>query len=485
MMEECREIRPRLVAEDVMSLWPIWNEDDLLPQMAELQDRLIDLNEQAQTIQALADKDKRDLTEDEETEIDRISAEFEHTEAEIKRRNRITAQTLRLTQSMGRQTTPEGPDVEDEPQPQPRAQGQQQPRRQNRGIEPMFTDKGKWGWRNMGEFSRAVAVASKRGGSVDPRLDFRNAPTTYGQEGVGGDGGYAVPPDFRTAIVQTIMGEASLLGRTDQQISTSNVLTLPVDETSAWQTTGGILASWESEGGLKDQSKPSLNTLSLRLNKLTVMVPVTDELLEDASSMSTYIGRKAPEKIDFKINLALIQGSGVGQPRGILNSPCLVTVSKENGQLADTIQAENIMNMYSRMWGPSRSNAIWLVNQDIEPQLFQMTVGVNNWPIYLPPNGLAGAPFATLLGRPVIPTQACETLGDKGDIIFADMSQFLTATKGGGLRQDVSIHLWFDYDVTAFRFVLRIGGQAWWSAAVSPRDGNNTLSPFVTLAERA
>jgi len=48
----------------------------------------------------------------------------------------------------------------------------------------------------------------------------------------------------------------------------------------------------------------------------------------------------------------------------------------------------------------------------------------------------------------------------------------------------VSIHLWFDYDTTAFRFVLRIAGQPWWSAAADPRDGSATYSPFVALAER-
>jgi HK97 family phage major capsid protein len=89
------------------------------------------------------------------------------------------------------------------------------------------------------------------------------------------------------------------------------------------------------------------------------------------------------------------------------------------------------------------------------------------------------------LGRPIIPTQACQTLGDKGDIIFADLSQYMTAVKTGGLRTDVSIHLWFDYDTLAYRFILRIAGQPWWSSSISPKNGSNTLSPFVTLDERA
>ncbi len=462
----------------------------------QLRDRLFELNEQAQTIQAKADAEKRDLLEEEQRDLDKIFADFSHTEQEIERRERIAAQAQKLIRGVGRKTDAEGPGDEDDdpaPAPQPRAAGTP-PRRQTTRIEPVFQDRGKWGWRNLGEFASAVKRAAAPGGFIDPRFDVRNQPTTYGSEDTGADGGFAVPPDFRTAIVELIMGETSLLGRTDQLTSTSNSITVPVDATTDWQTTGGIQAYWEGEGDQKAQSKPALNQVTIRLNKLAALIPVTDELLEDANALATYINRKAPRKIDFKVNLAIIQGNGVGQPLGIMNSPALVSVAKETSQPADTIVAANIMKMYSRMYAPSRANTVWLINQDIEPQLFSMQFAVKNVagtenvggvPVYLPANGLSGSPYATLFGRPVIPTQAMETLGDKGDILFADLSQYMTAVKAGGIRQDVSIHLWFDYDVTAFRFVLRVAGQPWWATTVAARDGSATYSPFVTLDERA
>ena len=95
-------------------------------------------------------------------------------------------------------------------------------------------------------------------------------------------------------------------------------------------------------------------------------------------------------------------------------------------------------------------------------------------------------PFATLMGRPVIPHEVCETLGDKGDILLANFRAYMTVRWQGGIRAETSIHLWFDYDMTAFRFILRIAGQPWWGKAATPRSGSgNTLSPFVTLDERA
>ena len=447
----------------------------------ELQDRLLDLQEQAQTIQAKVDAEKRDLNEEEQAELDTIFATFEETEAQIERRQRIAAQAKKLQESVGRQTEPN----------QPHAQGGVPERAPRQPRIQMPEDRGRWGFRNFGEFATCVRAAVR--GSVDPRL-IANAPTTVSTEGIGADGGFAVPPDFREAIMEAVMGEASLLGRTDQLTTASNQITLPKDETTPWQTTGGVQAYWEGEGLQLTQSKLALESTTVRLNKLTALVPVTEELMEDAPTLDGYLRRKVPEKFDFAVNLALIQGNGVGRPLGILNSGALVTVAKETSQVADTVVAENVIKMYSRMYGPSRLNAIWLINQDIEPQLITMNVPVKNVAgsenvggstVYMPAGGLSGAPYGTLFNRPVVPTQACETLGDLGDIIFADMTQYLSVVKTGGIRQDVSIHLWFDYDTAAYRFIFRIGGQPWWGSAIDPRDGTNTLSPFVALAARA
>lgn len=446
----------------------------------ELKAEMLDLNEQVQVIQAKADSEKRDLLEDESREIDRLFAKFEQCEDEIARRERIAKQTAKLAESAGIQSRPQNPE------PQNRSLGEN--RQRSPRIE-FIEDKGKHGFKSFGEFAMSVVSASgakRGGGSIDPRL-IANAPTTFGSESVGADGGFAVPPDFRAAIVEKVMGEDSLIGRTDQMTTSSNSLTFPKDETTAWQTSGGVLVYWEGENDQLTQSKPNLKSETIKLNKLSALVPITEELMDDAPALDAYLRRKVPQKMDFAINNAIVNGTGAGKPLGILNANCLVSVAKESGQVADSIVFANIVNMWSRMYGPSRSNAVWLVNQDIEPQLMQMSFEgtSSSVPAYMPANGLSASPYGTLMGRPVISTQACKTLGDKGDIILADMSQYMTAIKTGGIRADVSMHLWFDYDTLAFRFIFRVGGQPWWSSSISPLNGSNTLSCFVTLDERS
>ncbi len=441
-----------------------------------LHDRLGDLSQAAVNIRAKADSEKRNLNSDEQSEIDGIYSAFQETEAEIERRKNIENMTLKTAAPQPLKSEPE-PTVADA--------------RASRKSPSVLTasaveDRHKWGFRSPGEYFSAVVKASRSGGTIDPRL-IANAPTTYGSEGVGVDGGFAVPPDFRATIVEKVMGIDSLLARTDQQTSASNSITFPADETTPWQSSGGILCSWESEGGLKAQSKPSLTEKTVKLNKLVSLVPMTDELLEDAGAMANYVNRKAPSKMTYAINNAIINGTGVGQPLGILNSAGTISVAAESGQAPDTVRFENIVNMWGRLTPQARSNAIWLLNPDVETQLMQMQFPGTGTavPAYLPPGGLSASPYGTLLGRPVIPNESNPALGDVGDIILGDLNSYLTVIKGGGVRQDVSIHLYFDYDITAFRFVFRIGGQPWWNLPITAAQaGAATRGFFVTLAAR-
>ena len=464
-------------------------------------DRQSELADAQQTILAAADAEGRELTVEENKELDELAAEFDKIENSINRRTRAHEQSEALTASAGRQAEDDplenealGDDHANAGANAPAAAGPA-PRVNNlasRGrvpAAPRISANGNFGFRNFGDFAFAVRNASLNGREVDQRLLRNAAASTYGSEGSGADGGFAVPPDFRSEIMTKVFGEDSLVARTDAMRSSSNQITIPTDMTTPWDSTGGIQAYWTGEAAAISQSKPALQDITVKAHKLAVLVPITEELAEDAPAIGSYLNRKVPEKLDFKISNALVRGNGVGQPLGFLNSPALVTVSKESGpQTADTIVAANIVKMFARMPVQSRRTAVWLIHPDAEPQLPLMTIG--DQPIYVPAGGFRDSPFGTLLGRPVIPHQVCETVGDLGDIMFVDFAQYLALMKTGGgrdangVKSDVSMHLWFDQDLLAFKTTVRLGGQPWWSAATSSRDGSFTQSPFVVLEAR-
>ena len=348
------------------------------------------------------------------------------------------------------------------------------------------------GFAHFGEYLRAVQTAVVRPNAADQRLRFLGAAaSSYANESVGADGGFLVPPQYATDIASVIESGESLFSRVRQIPVAGTTFSMPANETTAHGTTG-VQAYWDSEADTITQSKPVFSTREVRLNRLTALIPVTEEALADAGALGSWIQMEAGEKMAFKVSDAILNGTGVGQPLGIMRAPCLVTQAKEGSQAADTLLAANVLKMFSRMPSRNRTNAVWIVNQDIEPLLPQLSVPVKNvagtenvggFPVYMPPGGLTGAQFGTLLGRPILLTESGGAIGDLGDIVFADLSQYIAITKGG-VQSAESMHFWFDQNLRAFRFILRMGGMPWLSSAIARKNGSNTLSHFVTLEAR-
>jgi HK97 family phage major capsid protein len=164
-----------------------------------------------------------------------------------------------------------------------------------------------------------------------------------------------------------------------------------------------------------------------------------------------------------------------------------VTVGAGSGQAAATIIKKNIDKMYARCHARARLNAVWLINQDVENELANMTqdVGTGGSAVYLPVGGLSASPFATLKGLPVIPAEHNPTVGTEGDIILANLGYYIAGIGGGGVQSASSIHVYFTSAQTAFRFLIAVDGRPALQSPITPFNGTNTLSPFVTLATRS
>jgi HK97 family phage major capsid protein len=434
----------------------------------ELREQITALTEESEGILATAEERGDGPTEEELGTIEANAKKAQSLARQLKAREIMAAATT----GPGRRSAAEPTDPSD-----PNARTKIAP--QARANDP------KHGYKSFGEQAQVIMRAARGHGDSMSRL--QNVATTYGNEGVGADGGFSVAPEFRRDIWQKVMDQENLLTRCSPLTTGGNSITIPKDETTPWQAAGGVQVYWEAEAAAATASKPALEMSIMRLNKLMALVPVSDELLEDAPGLESWLRAKAPQKMAAKINTAIVRGTGAGQPLGVLNAGCLVTVAAEAGQLADTVYFGNIVKIWGRVWSGSRRNGIWLINQDIEQQLYAMAfdpAATSKVPVYLGPNGLADSPYGTLMGRPVVPVEACSTLGDKGDIIFADLTQYWALTKGSDVRSDVSMHLYFDQGLTSFRFTFRVNGQPAWGSTVTPENGSATRSPFVTVAER-
>jgi HK97 family phage major capsid protein len=308
-------------------------------------------------------------------------------------------------------------------------------------------------------------------------------------EGIGSDGGFTIMPELANGIIDRIYQNA-LWGRTDNYNVTGNSMTFLANAETSRATgsrAGGLRAYYMGEGGSITSSKPTLREVSLKLIKAAAVVYLTNELIADTGvALQEYVTRKVSEEFNFLMGDALIGGTGVGQPLGVLNSPSLISVAKETGQPGSTLQTENIEKIYARFYAPNIKGLYWYHNQDILPQLNLMTLGIGTAgvPTYLPPGGLSAAPYGMLKGRPIEPVEFCSTIGTQGDLIAADLGQMLSINKGG-VAQAVSMHVQFLTDQLALRFIIRFNAGPWENSPITPYKGTNTQSSFVTLDSRS
>lgn len=355
----------------------------------------------------------------------------------------------------------------------------------------------RWGFNSFAEYLGEVKKCPNPQTPTDrilkafnsPDVTIRKAATGMG-ELVGSDGGFLVPPGFSTKIFERMYSENNLLSRTDQIPISGNSMEFPRQaETSRVDGSrfGGVRSYWVQEGSTITASQPTFGKFRLNLHKLATVVAVTGELKQDAPALEAYLSRVFAAEMAFETGKAIFRGNGSGRPLGFLNAPCTVSVAKETGQLAATIVSENVVKMWARRFalGPT-GQYVWLINQDVGPQLHLLTLGIGTAGVatYMPPGGLSSAPYGTLMGAPVMEVEWASTLGTVGDICLVDLSQYVTISNGGPQTLN-SLHVYFLSDQEAIRTTWRIDGAPWQASALTPYQGTNTQSAFVLLDTRS
>jgi len=300
------------------------------------------------------------------------------------------------------------------------------------------------------------------------------------------EGGFLVGTQRAGGILQRAYETGQLLSRVARQPigPGSNGLKInAIAETSRADNSryGGIVSGWLGQGNTLTSGKPKFREMDLKLKRVGAFVYATEEMQVDAIAFEAWVNRYLPLELTFRVENAIVNGTGAGQPLGLLNSGALLSVTRNT---ASHVLYDDVRGMWARMWAPLRMNAAWFIDQSIEAELEQLSLVIGTGgvlaPPYKPAGTLPGQVYATLYGRPVIPIEHCAVLGTAGDIILANLGEYLMIDKGG-VDQAVSIHVAFLTNEAVYRFLYRVDGQLTWDAALTPKSAGSTLSCALAL----
>jgi len=318
----------------------------------------------------------------------------------------------------------------------------------------------------------------------DKLTTLRNAASSVSPS----DGGFLVPETLRSQLLQIALEESVVRPLATVVPMESARVPFPMIDSTTNQGSvfGGMIAYWGEESAALTDSSPKFGRAELDAKKLTGLSAVPNELLTDSIvSFSALVENLWPKALAFSEDAAFFAGSGVGEPLGFMgaSNSAMIAVAAESSQPSGTIVYENIVKMYSRMLPASLSRAVWICSPDALPELFTMalSVGTGGGPIFV--NSAVGSAPMSIFGRPLIVSEKAAALGSQGDISFVDLSYYLV-----GDRQTMTASSSTDYkfanDQTTFRIIQRVDGRPWLKSAITPKNGGNTLSPFVELAAR-
>jgi len=411
-----------------------------------------------------AEAEQRSLTDDEAQKHDGLVAEANRVKADMDRRVAAEGLQEEMRAFVGTGLKPEAKPLAEKP------------------------------FRNLGEQLIAVRDFSI-GRGLDRRLEAiqKEARSATGlNETIPSEGGFLVQTDFTAELLRNTYDNNEIPRRCRRiPISgPSNAFSQnTIDETSraTGSRLGGLQVYHEAEAASMSGlgSKPKFAKLEMKLEKIMGLCYATDENLQDSAQLGAIIGSAFPEEMGFVLSDDIYRGDGAGKALGILSCPALITIAKETGQAADTILTENILKMWKCRQGRSM---VWFYNQELEDQLDTLVLAIGSagveMRLFQPPTN--GSPYGTIKGAPAIPVEVASGAGDEGDIVLADMSQYLLIDKGG-IQTAESVHVEFLTAQTVFRFTYRVNGQPMQKSKVTPykrTDTNFYRGPFITLAAR-
>jgi HK97 family phage major capsid protein len=390
--------------------------------------------DEARGIATTAQNESRSMTDEEGSRYDSLMTEIEARRKEIEREERL--QQLEMNQGTK----------------------QEQDEADDRASE----------FRSFGDF---LSVVRFRPG--DERLITPEARQMQMSDGA--NGGFLVPTQFRTDMLQLDDPQAAIVRPRAQVIpagdSPDAAVTIPVlDQTDS--VYAGVAVEWIEEGEEKPESTtPQIGTVTLQPYEVAGTITVTDKLLRNATAAGPLLNKLLRGAILGSEDVAFLRGNGVKKPLGILNSPAVL---KLNRVVALKISYDDILQMYAKV--KLGGKLVWITSQSALPQLMKLKDEAGH--LIWQPSAVEGHP-GSLLGIPIQMNERSPLLGAYGDLMLVNLDYYLIKD-GFGISISASEHVLFKQNKTVIKAFWNVDGQPWLKAPIK-QENAYLVSPFVVL----
>jgi HK97 family phage major capsid protein len=273
----------------------------------------------------------------------------------------------------------------------------------------------------------------------------------------GAAGAYLVPTDMYDQIIRAIrfMGSVSQLA-TEIRTSTGDLLNVPAN-------TAHGTASWTAESGAYAQSDETFAQVPLNAYKAATSIIISEELLTDSAfPLDGFLAREFGERIGVLENTGFVNGTGTGQPQGLVGNISNTTAATGN---ATTFSYTALVSAVFSLPAQYRPGAVFIAADAAVRNLYLM-VDSQNRPLWSVNVATTGPD--TFMGYPIYsdPDLAAPAANAKS-MIFGDIKRAYVVRRVDGFSMQRQNELYSNNGQVGFRGFERVDGRVVLSAAAT------------------
>ena len=312
-------------------------------------------------------------------------------------------------------------------------------------------------------------------------------------ERIPAEGGFLVPEVLRSQVLSYM---TAAIIRPQAMVLPMGSLRLAVPtldnptQASSTQALGGLTFAFTAEGASVTTSAPAFGRTVLNARKAAALINAPNELVDDgAGAFGDFLARVIADGYAWFEDDTFLNGTGVGEPQGIISAPCAVGIDRSNSDLVtflDVVGMYKALHPHSKQKAtmPGVRGATWLLSATAMDQILELYYNPAGSEV-VPPSGWfsAGDGYsvgASILGVPVVVTDHQPALGTTGDVVLADLSQYLIGDRLEMYVERSKAGPTFIADTSDFRVKSRVDGRYWIQSSTTTEAGQ-TVSPVVVL----
>jgi HK97 family phage major capsid protein len=352
--------------------------------------------------------------------------------------------------------------------------------------------------KSWGTFLNAIRDKDDRQGARKAiTAAMASRPRNAMGERVPSEGGFLVPWRL-TESVLNYMTAGIIRPRAMPVTMDALRVTLPVLDNptaaSGAQVLGGLVFSMVEEGQSFTATVPNFGRAALEARKVgAYMTSVPNELLADATPFTeSFLPQVIARGLDWYVDdLCIANGTGVGEPQALVNSPAAVAVTRAT---SDAVVLADLVAIVKALHPQAMKTATWLVSKSANDQILdlyyaaagqvwngselvsaQMPIAPPEW--YTPGSGGSGP---SMLGLEVEVNDHQAAVGSTGDVMLCDIGQYLLGSLEWLTIEVSSKGSGFVSDTSNIRVRSRIDGRFWPQQPFTTQTSQE-VSPLVVL----